>query len=100
MPATAASAITLQADGTPERAGCAEARDGPLTVCRTRVERLRAAADQQQPIHQVEETSSCYLLKMGRPWLQASLALPGDSDVGPTSTIAGDRPSDPPQVVP
>jgi hypothetical protein len=64
------------------------------------VERLHAAAEQQQPIHQVEEMIFRQLLTMGGSLLQAFLASSGDGDVGPTLTIAGDGPGDPPRVLP
>ncbi len=64
------------------------------------VERLRSAADQQHPIHQVEEVVFRDLLAMGRNLLQAFLALSGDGDVGPNLTILGDGPAAPPRVLP
>jgi hypothetical protein len=100
MLATTTPAVKLQTYCTPEQAGCAKALDGSLTIFWTLVERLRAAADQQQPIHQVEETIFRDLLKMGLSLLQAFVALSGDGDVGPTLIVPGDRPSDPPQVLP
>ena len=100
MLATAAPAVKLATYSTPEQAGCAQAIDGSLTIFWTLVERLQAAADQQQPIHQVEETIFRDLLKMGLSLLQAFLALSGDGDVGPTLTVPGDRPPDPPRVLP
>ena len=58
---------------TPEQA----AVDQALNHFWTLVERVRAAADQQQPIHQVEETVFRQLLVIGRSLLQAFLASPG-----------------------
>ncbi len=37
---------------------------------------------------------------MGRGLLQAFLALSGDGDVGPTLTISGETPSEPPRILP
>lgn len=66
----------------------------------TLVEHLRAAADQQRPIHHVEEAVFRQLLVMGRSLLGAFLASSGDGDVGPILTLPGERPSDPPRVWP
>ena len=101
--APATSATTVKTPiflSTPEQAGCAAAIDQSLTIFWTLVERLHAAAQQQQPIHQVEEAIFRDLLAMGRSLLQAFLALSGDGDAGPTLTVAGDGPSDPPQILP
>ena len=100
MLATTSPAVKLQTYSTPEQAGCAQSIDRSLTIFWTLVERLRSAADQQQPIHQVEEAIFRDLLAMGRDLLQAFLALSGDGDVGPSLTIPGDSPADPPQVLP
>ncbi|MEO7369324.1 MAG: ISKra4 family transposase, partial [Ilumatobacteraceae bacterium] len=66
----------------------------------TLVERLAAAAEQHQPIHRVEETIFRELLRMGGSLLRAFLASSGDGDVGPTLTLAGEAPDDPPRVLP
>lgn len=66
----------------------------------TLVERLRSAADQQQPIHHVEEAVFRQLLVMGHSLLGAFLASSGDGDVGPTLSVFGEPPSDPPRVLP
>jgi hypothetical protein len=100
MLATTAPAVKLQTSSTPEQAGCAKAIDRSLTIFWTLVERLRAAADQRQPIHQVEEAIFRDLLAMGRDLLRAYLALSGDGDAGPDLTVPGDGPDDPPQVLP
>jgi hypothetical protein len=85
---------------TPEQRSGAMAIDHALTLFWTLVERLRAAADQEQPIHQVEETLFRDLLAMGLDLLRAFLAWSGDGDVGPRLAVFGERPSDPPQIWP
>jgi hypothetical protein len=74
--------------------------DQALNLFWTLVERLRSAADQQRPIHQVEETIFRQLLVMGRSLLQAFVAAAGDGDVGLTLSALGEQPSDPFQVLP
>src|SRR4051795_4029968 len=74
---------------TPEQKACTLALDGSLQIFWTLVERLHAAADQHQPIHQVEEAIFRELLVMGRSLLKAFLALSGNGDVGPTLTVPG-----------
>jgi hypothetical protein len=100
MLATTAPAVKLQTYSTPEQASCTNAINQSLKTFWTLVERLHAAADQQSPIHQVEETIFRDLLAMGLDLLGAFLALSGDGDAGPTLTVAGDGPDDPPQVLP
>ena len=100
MLATTAAAVKLQTYSTPEQAGCAKAIDRSLTIFWALVERLRCAADQRQPIHQVEEAIFGDLLAMGLDLLGAFLALSGDGDAGPNLTISGESPDDPPQVLP
>ena len=100
MLATAAPAVKLPTYSTPEQAGCAQAIDRSLTIFWTLVERLRSAADQRQPIHQVEEAIFRDLLAMGLDLLRAFLALSGDGDAGPNLTVPGDGPDDPPRVLP
>jgi hypothetical protein len=100
MLATVAPAVKLQPYSTPELAGCAQAIDRSLAMFWGLVERLNAAAEQRQPIHEVEEFVFRSLLAMGRDLLRAFLALSGDGDVGPNLTVIGDGPDDPPQVLP
>jgi hypothetical protein len=100
MLAITTPAVKLQSDSTPEQASCAMAIDRSLTTFWTLVERLRSAADQRQPIHQVEEAVFRDLLAMGLDLLRAFLALSGDGDAGPDLTVPGDRPDDLPQVLP
>src|SRR5258708_20443492 len=96
MLAAVAPTVKFPASRSPEQA----ALDQSLSVFWTLVERLHAAADQHQPIHQVEETIFRDLLVMGRSLLQAFLASSGEGDIGPTLTVLADYPSDPPRVVP
>ena len=100
MLATTTPAVKLPTYSAPEQASCAKAIDRSLTTFWTLVERLRYAADQQQPIHQVEEAVFRDLLAMGLDLLRAFLALSGDGDAGPELTIPGDGPDEPPQVLP
>ncbi len=100
MLATTPPVVKLQTYSTPEQAGCAQAIDRSLTISWTLVERLRGAADQQHPVHAVEEAVFHDLLAMGLDLLRAFLALSGDGDAGPNLTVPGDGPGDPPQVLP
>jgi len=100
MLAITAPAVKLATYSTPEQDGCAQAIDRSLTTFWTLVERLRSAADQQQPIHQVEEVIFRDLLAMGRDLLQAFLAQSGVGDVGPNLTVPGAGSDDPPRVLP
>jgi hypothetical protein len=89
-------AVKSPASPTPEQA----AVDHALNLFWTLVERLKSAADQQLPIHHVEETLFRQLLLMGHSLLGAFVASSGPGDVGPTLTLPGERPSDPPRVWP
>jgi hypothetical protein len=100
MLAATTPAVKLQTYSTPEQAGCAKAIDRSLGIFWTLVERLRCAADQQSPVHQVEEIIFRSLLAMGRDLLQAFLAASGNGDAGPNLTVPGDGPDDPPRVLP
>src|SRR5947208_200778 len=79
-------------DTTPEQQGCSRAIDQALSLFWALVQRLQNAADQQQPIHQVEEVIFRDLLAIGRAMLRAFLASSGTGDVGPTLTIPGEGP--------
>jgi hypothetical protein len=81
---------------TPEQVAVEQAS----SIFWTLVERLHAAAEQQQPIHRVEETIFRELLMMGGALLRAFLASSGGGDVGPTLTVADQGPDDPPRVLP
>ncbi len=100
MLAATAPAVKFPTFSTPEQAGCSIATDQALSIFWTLVERLHAAADEQQPIHHVEEALFRQLLKMGRSLLQAFLALSGDGDVGPSLTVLGEGRSESPQDLP
>jgi hypothetical protein len=100
MVATSTTAVKRAIHSTPEQASCAKAIDRSLTMFWTLVERLRDAADQRQPIHRVEEAVFRDLLAMGLDLLRAFLALSGDGDAGPSLTVPGDGPHDPPRVLP
>jgi hypothetical protein len=100
MLATADLAVKFPALTTPEQRGCSMAIDHALAIFWELVERLHAAADQQQPIHHVEEVIFRQLLAMGRDLLRAFLARAGDGDVGPTLAIPGDILSEPSQAMP
>lgn len=95
-----APAVKFPTFSTPEQAGCSQAIDQSLASFWLLVERLRSAADQQQPVHQVEEQIFRGLLAMGLDLLKAFLALSGDGDVGPEFTVRGADRDDPPQVLP
>ena len=100
MLAAADPAVKFPALTTPEQRGCSMAIDHALATFWELVERLHAAADQQQPIHHVEEVIFRQLLAMGLDLLRAFLAWAGDGDVGPTLAISGDRPAEPSQDLP
>src|SRR5215210_204272 len=71
MLAAAAPAVKVQDLGTPEQRGCSQAIDQALNTFWILVERLHAAAADQQPIHHVEETIFRQLLVIGRDLLRA-----------------------------
>ena len=100
MLAAAARTVKLAADTTPEQQGCSLAIDQALSLFWTSVGRLQEAADQERPIHQVEEVIFRDLLAIGRSLLRAFLASSGTGDVGPTLTLPGGGPDEPPQVLP
>jgi len=100
MLAASPSAVKFEVASTPEQQACSQAIDRSLNAFWLLVERLHAAANEHQPIHQVEETLFRDLLAMGRSLLQAFLALAGDGDVGPTLTLPSDSPSEPTRTLP
>jgi hypothetical protein len=100
MLTAAAPLVKLAPDTTPEQQSGVRAIDQALTIFWALVERLRDAADEEQPIHQVEEIIFRDVLKIGLAMLRAFLASSGDGDVGPTLTIPGATPSERPQVLP
>jgi hypothetical protein len=100
MLASAAPLVKLAPDTTPEQQCCARDIDQALTLFWSLVERVQDAAERHDPIHQVEETIFQDLLTIGRSMLRTFLAASGDGDVGPTLTIPGEGPDEPPQVLP
>jgi hypothetical protein len=84
MLAAAAPAVKLPDLATPEQRGWARALGQALNSFWGLVERIHAAADAQQPIHQVEEVIFRQLLAMGLDLLRAFLDRAGDGDAGPT----------------
>src|SRR3954471_22852496 len=94
------AAVKFDLSSTPEQKACSAKIDEGLKTFWNLVERMRYAADQQQPIHQVEETLFRELLVIGRCLLQAFLARAGTGDVGPTLTVSADSRSDPDQELP
>src|SRR3954453_11182328 len=100
MLTTTAATVKLALPMTPEQTACSTKIDEGLKTFWSVVEHLQYAADQRQPIHQVEEAVFRSLLVVGRRLLQAFLDMAGTGDVGPTLTVAGDAPSDPDQELP
>jgi hypothetical protein len=94
------AAVKFDLPSTPEQQACSRKIEEGLKTFWNLVERMRYAADQHHPIHQVEETLFRELLVIGRWLLQAFLDWAGTGDVGPTLTVAGDSPSDPDQELP
>jgi len=85
---------------TPEQKACSMSVGEGLNTFWTLVEYLQKAADQHQPIHQVEETIFRKFMVAGRWMLQAFLDMSGSGDVGPTVIAAGDSSTDPDQELP
>jgi hypothetical protein len=94
------AAVKFDLPSTPEQQACSRKIDQGLKTFWDLVERMQHAADQQQPIHQVEEILFRDLLVIGRWLLQAFLDMAGTGDVGPSLIVAGDSPSDPDQELP
>ena len=94
------AAVKFDLPLTPEQQACSMKIDQGLKTFWNVVERMQHAADQHQPIHQVEEIIFRDLLVIGRWLLQAFLDMAGTGDVGPTLTVAGDSPSEPDQELP
>ena len=94
------AAVKFDLPLTPEQQACSMNIDQGLKTFWALVEHMQHAADQQQPIHQVEETIFRHLLVTGKWLLQAFLDMAGPGDIGPTVTVAGDSPSDPDQNLP
>jgi hypothetical protein len=100
MLTTGAATVKFALPMTPEQQACSAKIDEGLNTFWKLVEHMQHAADQQQPIHQVEETIFRSLLVMGRWLLQAFLDMAGPGDVGPTLTIAADSPTEPDRKLP
>jgi hypothetical protein len=100
MLTTAAATVKFALPMTPEQSACSRKIDEGLKTFWSVVEQMRHAADQQRPIHQVEETLFRNLLVIGRWLLEAFLDMAGTGDVGPTLTVAGEAPSVPSQELP
>src|SRR4051794_2899944 len=95
-----APTVKLAPETTPEQRCCARDIDQALGIFWHLVERIRDAAEEQQPIHQVQEILFRDALAMGLALLRSFLAASGDGDVGPTLTIPGETPDEPPHVLP
>lgn len=100
MLTTAAATVKFALPMTPEQTACSRNIDEGLKTFWSVVEQMQHAAQQQQPIHQVEQTLFRNLLVIGHWLLQAFLDLAGTGDVGPTLTIAGEAPGDQGQELP
>jgi hypothetical protein len=100
MLAATAPAVKLAPDTTPERQSGARDIEQALAIFWNLVQRVQDAAPRQEPIHQVEETIFRDLLTIGLSMLRTFLNASGAGDVGPTLTIPGDTPAEPPQVLP
>src|SRR3954466_11248297 len=94
------AAVKFDLPWTPEQTACSTKIDPGLKLFWNLVERMQHAADQQQPIHQVEEILFRDLLAIGRCLLQAFVGLAGTGDVGPTLTVAGESRAEPVQELP
>src|SRR3954447_8463101 len=100
MVTTPVAAVKFDLPLTPERQACATKIDQGLKTFWNLVERRQHAADQQQPIHQVEEILFRDLLAIGRCLLQAFVGLAGTGDVGPTLTVARESRAEPDRELP
>jgi hypothetical protein len=87
-PSTAA--VKFDVPLTPEQQACSMNIDQGLKTFWSLVEYLQNAANQHQPIDQVEETVFRRLLVIGRWLLESFLDLAGHGDVGPTLTVSAD----------
>src|SRR6476620_3021342 len=100
MFAPTSAAVKFDLLSTPEQQACSMHIDQGLKTFWSLVERLQHAADQHQPIDQVEEAVFRELLVIGRWMLRAFLDFAGPGDVGPTLTVSADSGSEPDQVLP
>jgi hypothetical protein len=83
-------AVKFDLPPTPEQQACSMNIDRGLKSFWNLVEYLQHAADEQQPMDQVEEAVFRGLLKTGRWLLESFLDLAGHGDVGPSVTISAD----------
>jgi hypothetical protein len=100
MLTTTAATVKFALPMTPEQTACSRKIDEGLKTFWSVVAQMQHAAEEQRPIHQVEETLFRSLLVIGRWLLQAFLDMTGTGDVGPTLAVAGDAPRDPGQELP
>jgi hypothetical protein len=100
MLTTTAATVKFAVAMAPEQTACSRNIEEGLKTFWAVVEHMQHAADQKQPIHQVEQTIFRHLLVIGRWLLRAFLDMAGTGDVGPTLIIVGDSPSDPDQQLP
>lgn len=100
MLAATTPAVKLALETTPELQCAAGKIDQALTLFWNLVQRVQDAAERQQPIHQVEEIIFRDLLSIGLVMLRSFLDASGQGDMGPTLTIPGETPAEPPQVLP
>src|SRR3954463_3965396 len=94
------AAVKFDLPFTPEQKACSTKIDQGLKLFWNLVERMKHAADQQRPIHQVETLLFRDLLVIGRCLLQAFVDRAGTGDLGPTLIVAGESPAEPEQVLP
>jgi hypothetical protein len=90
MLTTNAVAVKFDLPLTPEQQACSMNIDKGLNSFWNLVEYLQHAADEHQPIDQVEETVFRGLLKTGRWLLESFLDIAGHGDVGPALTVSAD----------
>src|SRR5208283_2625096 len=95
-----AAAVKFDLPSTPEQKACSMHLGEGLKTFWSLVEHLQHAADEHQPMHQVEEVIFRELLVVGRWLLHAFLDLAGPGDVGPTLTVAGDSAANQDQELP
>src|SRR5271157_403101 len=94
------AAVKFDLPLTPEQQACENHIDQGLKTFWSLVEHLQHAADQHQPMDQVEETIFRNLLVIGRWMLQAFLDFAGAGDVGPALTVSGNSASEADQELP
>ena len=93
-------AVKFDLPSTPEQQACSRTIHEGLKTFWSMVEYLQHAANEQQPIDQVEETVFRRLLVIGRWMLESFLTFAGTGDVGPSLTVDGESATGPEQVLP